>query len=277
MTGHVTEAVVPAAGLGTRFLPATLTVPKEMLPLLTRPAIHLIMEELRRGGIERVILVISSRKETLRRYLTLDGQLGAQLARAGREDLKEEIEGFSSAMHIEFVHQDEPLGLGHAVGLAEKHIEGHAFFVVLPDWLFLTREPAVRMMRREYERDRKMIISTMPVPDREISSYGILEGPFISDRAFKVEKIVEKPAPAALSSNLAISGRYILPGEIFEALKKTPPGRGGEIQLTDAIAGLKAAGRPLFGLNFPGGVYDLGTVGGWLQANQALLDAQAAR
>jgi UTP--glucose-1-phosphate uridylyltransferase len=272
MKAPVSEAVVPAAGLGTRFYPATLTTPKEMLPLLTRPAIHLIMEELCAAGIEKVYLIVSSRKEALRRYLAPDAALCDQLDGAGREDLKAEILRFSSAMGIEFIYQDRALGLGHAVGLAADRIRGDDFFVVLPDWLFLTGEPAVRTMLAEYRQGREAVISTMPVAEAETSNYGILGGPFLTDRVFTVEHIIEKPEADAVPSNLAISGRYLLPRKIFQALERTSPGRGGEIQLTDAIAGLKEAGTRLFGLNFPESVYDLGTVRGWLDANLALLD-----
>jgi len=179
-------------------------------------------------------------------------------------------------MRIEFIYQDGAPGLGHAVGLAAERIKGDSFFVVLPDWLFLTGEPAVRTLLAEYTRGREMVISTIPVAEEEISHYGILDGPFITDRVFEVDKVIEKPEADAVDSNLAISGRYVLPRKIFRALEKTTPGRGGEIQLTDAIAGLQASGTRLFGLNFPERVYDLGTVRGWLDANRALLDEKGS-
>ena len=274
MALSVREAVIPAAGLGTRFFPATLTTPKEMLPLLHKPVIHRIMDELLRSGVEKAVLIISPQKEDLRKYLELDAPLAGALEQAGREDLQQEIRRFSTEMHLEFVYQQEPLGLGHAVSLAGEQVRGAAFFVVLPDWLFLGERPAVEIMAGAFEQGRDMLISTMPVAEEETSSYGILHGPFITDRIFEVHEIVEKPAPRTIASNLAISGRYILPREIFSVLKRQSPGSGGEIQLTDAIATLKEQGRGIYGLNFPEHGFDLGTVKGWLAANSALFKVE---
>ena len=262
------KVVIPAAGLGTRFLPATKSVPKEMLPIVDQPTIGLIVDEALRAGATDVIVVNGRGKTAIEDYFDRSYELEDTLQRKGKKDLFEQVRKISDSVRVTSVRQKEPLGLGHAV-LAARHAVGDEWFgVLLGDDLFDSEDPGIAQLARVSARTGKATLALMAVPDDQTHLYGIAAGPRLPDGTIVVEKMVEKPKPGTAPSNLAAIGRYLLPPDIFGILEQVKPGAGGEIQLTDALAVLAQQGR-LLGVTLQGERHDAGDRLGYLQANIA--------
>ncbi len=266
--GLVKKAVIPAAGYGTRFLPATKSIPKEMVPIIDKPAIHYVVEEAAKSGIEVVIIVLSRGKEAISSYFDRNPELEGILKDKGKEKELRAIIEPSELCNFIFVRQDFPKGLGHAVLCAEKAVGNETFAVLLPDDLIVSEKPCLMQMM-EAMKEADGVIALQRVKENELSSYGIVGGRWIGEKTFEIKEMVEKPKPSEAPSDLAIVGRYILPPAIFKAIRETPPGRGGEIQLTDAISKLLSTHK-FIGLVFEGKRFDTGTPKGFLEANVSL-------
>ena len=262
------KVVIPAAGLGTRFLPATKAVPKEMLPIVDTPTIQLIVEEAVRAGVHQVIVVNGRGKGAIEDHFDRSYELEDTLTRKGRKDLFELVRKISDAVRLVSVRQKEPLGLGHAVLAARAAVGDEWFGVLLGDDLIDSEEPGIGQLARVSMATGKATVALMPVPDDQVHLYGVAAGKALPDGNLLVEKMVEKPPRGTAPSNLAVIGRYVLPPDIFGILEKVKPGAGGEIQLTDALAVLAKEGR-LVGVRFKGERHDAGDRLGYLQANIA--------
>jgi UTP--glucose-1-phosphate uridylyltransferase len=271
---NVKKAVIPAAGFGTRFLPATKVVPKELLPIVDKPTIQYIMEEAVAAGIDQVILITGREKGSIEDHFDTSVELEDHLKKKGREDLLKIVRDIAEMVTLVSVRQKEPLGLGHAILCAKRVIRNEPFAVLLGDDLIDARIPCIKQMITVYEKLRRewnlskglALIAIQKVPKSETHLYGIIRGKKVADRVYRVEELVEKPERGKAPSNLAIIGRYILPPEILDILDQVPKDKRGEIQLTD---GLKELGRsvPIFGYEFLGDRYDAGDKLGFLQAN----------
>jgi UTP--glucose-1-phosphate uridylyltransferase len=264
---RVSKAVIPAAGWGTRFLPFAKSVPKEMLPIVDRPAIQYIVEEAVAAGISDVLAVVSPYKKALEDHFDRSKELEAVLEAGGKDDLLAEVRALADLVELHSVRQGEALGLGHAVGMARRHVGDAAFAVLLGDDMMHPSSPLLRDMIRATEETGLSTIALMRVPKEDVSLYGsaAVEPVDGRDDLVRVLELVEKPAPEEAPSDLAVIGRYVFTAEIFEHIERTPPGRGGEIQLTDAIASLaKTSG--VNGLVFEGGRYDVGNKLDYLRA-----------
>ncbi|HLN80395.1 MAG TPA: UTP--glucose-1-phosphate uridylyltransferase GalU [Thermoanaerobaculia bacterium] len=262
---RVRVAVFPAAGLGTRFLPATKAQPKEMLPLVDRPLVQYVVEEAKAAGIERIVIVTGRGKNAIEDHFDTSFELEKMLEERGKEDLLGIVREISDMIPVSYVRQKTALGLGHAI-LQAKELVGHEpFAVMLGDDIVDSKEPCIGQMMRLYERRGNPVIAIQEVAREETSQYGIVAGERVGDRVIKISGMVEKPAPEDAPSNLAIIGRYILPPEIFEVLEATRSDVGGEIQLTSALATLLER-RPIDGYLFEGKRYDAGDKLGFLKA-----------
>jgi UTP--glucose-1-phosphate uridylyltransferase len=258
------SCVFPCAGLGTRFLPATKSIPKEMLPLVDKPVIQYGVEEAISSGLEKIIIISSTGKDAIYDHFDRSAELEESLEQRGKKDLLEELMTVSNLTDVIGVRQKKALGLGHAIGTA-RHIIGDEYFgVVLPDDVILSDPPCLAQMAEVYRQTGRPVIALMEVAPEETSRYGMAAGRQVAERTFRLEDMVEKPQSNP-PSNLAIIGRYILPPEIFEAIDSTTPGSGGEIQLTDALRSLMASGE-VFGYVFRGKRYDAGEKLGYLKA-----------
>ena len=271
----VKKAVIPAAGFGTRFLPATKVVPKELLPIVDKPTIQYIMEEIVAAGIEEVILITGREKGSIEDHFDTSTELENHLRKKKREDLLKMVQEISEMVTLVSVRQKEPLGLGHAILCAKKMVGEEPFAVLLGDDLIDARSPCIKQMIDVYGgmqspsgRSPKAhaVIAIQKVPEEETHLYGIIKGEKVKDRLYRVEDMVEKPKKGTAPSNLAIIGRYILPPQIFGILEKTPPDAKGEIQLTNGLRVLSQK-APIFGYEFFGDRYDAGDKLGYLQAN----------
>ncbi len=266
----VTKAVIPAAGLGTRFLPATKAQPKEMLPVVDKPAIQYVVEEAVRAGIDDILIVTGRSKRSLEDHFDRAPELELELAQKGKTDALDLVKGIAGLADIHYVRQGEPLGLGHAISVARKHVGDHPFAVLLGDDLIHERVPLLEQMIRAQERLGRSVIALLEVDDP--SAYGCARtepaGAAGTD-VVRITELVEKPAPEEAPSNLAVMGRYVLTPEIFEALDRVKPGKGGEIQLTDAIS-LLLADQEVYGLPFTEGRYDTGNKLDYLRATVEL-------
>src|SRR5215211_1330906 len=261
-----TKAVIPAAGLGTRFLPATKAVPKELLPVVDKPALQYIVEEAADAGITDVLLVTSRGKSSMVDHFDRRPDLEAQLEAKGDARRLEAIRKPSRLAAIHTSRQDEPKGLGDAVLCAAAHVGDEPFAVMLGDDIIDERDHLlVDMLAVQAERGG-IVLGLIEVPIEHINRYGSVAVTPVRDDLVRVHELVEKPDPAEAPSNLAIIGRYVLPPEIFEAIRKTEPGAGGEIQLTDAMARLASEGVPVHGVVFRGRRYDTGDRGDYLKA-----------
>jgi UTP--glucose-1-phosphate uridylyltransferase len=263
--GKIRVAVFPAAGLGTRFLPATKAQPKEMLPLVDRPLIQYVVEEARDAGIERIVIVTGRGKNAIEDHFDTSFELERMLEEKGKSDLLDEVREVSELIPISYVRQKQALGLGHAVLQARELVGREPFAVMLGDDIVDGEEPCVGQMMRVFERRGNPVIALQEVPHAETRQYGIVAGERIEDRLVRITDMVEKPAPERAPSNLAIIGRYLLPPEIFEILEHTAAEVGGEIQLTSALKTLLAR-RPIDGYLFEGKRYDAGDKLGFLKA-----------
>lgn len=266
---HIRKAVFPVAGQGTRFLPATKSVPKEMLPLVDRPLIQYAVDEARAAGIEEFIFITSAGKSALENYFDTAAALEQGLKAAGKQSALEAL-GPSRMPEgtLSFIRQNEPKGLGHAVSLARRLIGDEPFAVLLPDDIIRAQTPALAQMVRAHAQCGGHMLATMDVAREDTASYGVLDIAERNGRMAKVRRLVEKPSPSQAPSNSAIVGRYILQPSVFDHLETLQPGAGGEIQLTDAIcADLKATG--VTGYCFEGDRFDCGSVAGFVQATLA--------
>jgi UTP--glucose-1-phosphate uridylyltransferase len=267
MKRRVTKAIFPVAGLGTRFLPATKSVPKEIMTLVDRPLIQYAIDEARAAGIEDFIFVTSRGKSALEDYFDHSPELASSLRKSGKTELLETLQATNmDSGAIAYIRQHKALGLGHAVSCARKLIGDEPFAVILPDDVIASEKPCLQQMIEAYQETGGAMVAAMEVAPEKTSSYGILD--VISDEGSVVEVkgMVEKPAPGTSPSNLAVIGRYILTPRIMQNFDKIEKGAGGEIQLTDAIAYELTTGRDIFGFKFEGERFDCGSKAGFLQA-----------
>lgn len=263
----VTKAIFPVAGLGTRFLPATKSIPKEILTLVDRPLIQYAIDEARAAGIKEFIFVTSRGKSALEDYFDHSPELEVTLRRAGKDALLEILrETNMDSGAIAYVRQNRPLGLGHAVWCARRLIGDEPFAVLLPDDVIAAEKPCLQQMVEAYAQTGGNIVAAMEVPVAKTSSYGVLDVAEDMGAVVSVKGMVEKPKAGEAPSNLAVIGRYILSPKVMSNLDKVKPGVGGEIQLTDAIAKEAETPGTVFGYRFRGQRYDCGTKAGFLQA-----------
>ncbi len=269
---RVRKAVFPAAGWGTRFLPATKAQPKEMLPLVDKPIIQYAVEEAVAAGIEQVIIVTSSLKRAIEDHFDLSYDLERVLEEKGEIEKLRQVRHISDLAQIAYVRQKEQLGLGHAVLMAKDLIGHEPFAVILPDDVIIGERPAIGQLIHTYHQTHGSVVAVMQVPRDEVGRYGVIKPDETAEtppHVYRATKVVEKPDPDEAPSNLAIIGRYVLTPKIFEKLETTPRGAAGEIQLTDAIERLMEE-QAVFGVEFEGVRYDAGTTMGWLQASVEL-------
>jgi UTP--glucose-1-phosphate uridylyltransferase len=267
---RIRKAVLPVAGLGTRFLPATKAQPKEMLPIVDKPLVQYAVEEVAASGIPMVVFVTGRGKQAIENHFDVSAELEQELSGRGKEDLRRQLRKISSMLHFAYVRQQVPRGLGHAILTARDVVEDEPFAVVLSDDVIVNDVPCVQQMMRIYERFGHSVIAIQRVPKKSVSSYGVIRGRLVADqeckgRLYQIEDMIEKPSPAEAPSNLAVIGRYILTPAIWKALSSTVAGAGGEIQLTDGIKRLLAK-EPVYGYVFEGKRYDAGDKLGFLQA-----------
>jgi len=271
---RVRKAVFPAAGWGTRFLPATKAQPKEMLPLVDKPIIQYGVEEAVAAGIEQIIIVTSTHKGAIEDHFDLNAELEHVLEEKGEIEKLRQIRAISNLAQLAYVRQKEQLGLGHAILMAKDLIGHEPFAVLLPDDVVIADRPSIGQLIHAYERTHSSVVAVMRVPDEEVSRYGVVDSEpddsnLDGDRLRRMTSIIEKPATADAPSNLAVIGRYVLTPKIFDKLEQTQRGAGGEIQLTDAIEALMEE-QSVYAYEFEGTRYDAGTTMGWLQATVEL-------
>ena len=263
----IRKAVFPAAGLGTRFLPATKAQPKEMLPLVDKPIIQYVIEEAVASGITSIIIVTGKGKNAIEDHFDVSYELERHLAARNQRDLLEQVQAISSMINVSYVRQGEQLGLGHAVLMARDLVGEEPFAVMLGDDIIDSPVPCMKQMVNVFESYGGAVIAVQKVPKEDISAYGVIDGTPQGDsgRLYLIRDLVEKPKAAEAPSDLAIIGRYILTPEIFPELERTPRGAGGEIQLTDGLRQLSRT-RPLYGYQFEGVRHDAGNKLGFLKA-----------
>ena len=271
---RVRKAVLPAAGWGTRFLPATKAQPKEMLPLVDKPVIQYAVEEAVAAGIEQIIIVTSSQKRAIEDHFDVSYELEHLLEERGDVEMLRRIKHISDLAQIAYVRQKEQLGLGHAVLMAKELIGHEPFAVILSDDVVVGDRPCIGQLIHAYNETHSSVVAVMEVPHEDTSRYGVIDSePAGNDqdhgRLFRVKGLVEKPDPADAPSDLAIIGRYVLTPKIFDKLEQTQRGAGGEIQLTDAIEALMQE-QEVYAYAFEGTRYDAGTTMGWLKASVEL-------
>lgn len=260
-------SVIPAAGLGTRFLPLTKSVPKELLPILNKPSIQYILDETHASGINELCIITSERKYALQHYLSHDLELEAQLARNNKLGALSEINALIDTTRFHYVVQHDPKGLGHAVSLAREIVNDNFFGVLLPDDIIASETPGLAQLIAVAQEHNATVVGVQEVPLSQTSSYGMIAiKNVINDHTFSVSHLVEKPKPEEAPSNLAIIGRYVLSPRIFEMLEKTQAGKGGEIQLTDALDLLARSGEPVLACRIAGNRFDVGVPQGWVKA-----------
>ncbi len=253
----VRKAIIPAAGLGTRFLPATKAMPKEMLPIVDKPTIQYIVEEAVQSGIEDIIIVTGKGKRAIEDHFDAAFELEHNLLEKGKLELLQEVRHSSNIVDIHYIRQKEPKGLGHAVWCARKFIGDEPFAVLLGDDIVQADTPCLKQLMEQFEKTQCSVIGVKPVPEEETSRYGIVDPAEKHGRLYPVRHLVEKPHPCKAPSNLAIMGRYVLTPEIFGFLEKLEQGAGGEIQLTDAIQKLSER-QQVYAYHFEGVRYDVG-------------------
>ncbi|ASK63729.1 UTP--glucose-1-phosphate uridylyltransferase [Virgibacillus phasianinus] len=260
----VRKAIIPAAGLGTRFLPATKAMPKEMLPIVDKPTIQYIVEEAIASGIEDIIIVTGKGKRAIEDHFDHSFELEQNLFGKGKFDLLKEVQKSSNLVDIHYIRQKEPKGLGHAIWCARKFIGDEPFAVLLGDDIVEAETPCLKQMIEQFDRYNGSILGVQQVLDKDVSRYGIVDGKDVDHRLYRVKDLIEKPRQETAPSNLAILGRYILSPQIFEILQSQKPGAGDEIQLTDAIAELNKH-EAVFAYNFDGTRYDVGEKMGYIK------------
>lgn len=262
---RVTKAVIPAAGLGVRFLPATKAQPKEMIPIVDKPVIQYIVEEAVDSGIENILIITGQGKRAIEDHFDKSTVLEDHLRVKGKVELLNLVEETGRIADLFYVRQKEPLGLGHAVYCARRFVGNEPFAVLLGDDLVRSKRPCLRQLLDLYEEVQGTVLAVQEVPQADVSKYGILDAELLREGVYRVTELVEKPSFKTAPSRLAIMGRYIISPRIFPILEKTPPGAGGEIQLTDALRVL-CREEPVYGLAFRGRRYDVGDKLGYLMA-----------
>lgn len=269
---QVTKAVIPAAGLGTRFLPATKAMPKEMLPIVDKPAIQYVVEEAAAAGLQDVLIITGRNKVNITNHFDSVPELEEALEKKGDEKKLNRVHRASDVADVHMLRQGQPLGLGHAVGRAQQHVGENSFAVLLGDDLIDERDPLLPKMIAEHDARQATIIALMEVPEESIHFYGCAATEATDDPdVVRITGLVEKPDPADAPSNLAVIGRYVLRPEIFEILAVQQPGRGGEIQLTDALDTIaRGESGEVYGVIFRGRRYDTGDKADWIKANVRL-------
>ena len=264
------KVVIPAAGLGTRFLPATKAQPKEMLPVVDKPTIQYVVEEAVESGMTDIIIITGRGKRAIEDHFDRSYELEQRLGKAGNEEALEEIRRIASMADIFYIRQKEQRGLGHAVLCAKKHIGHEPFAVMLGDDIVVNDRPCMaQLLKTHKERGGASVVGVQTVPKTLISRYGVIDGEQEADGAYRVKDLVEKPAPDAAPSDLAVIGRYIFEPQIFDYLEDVTPGEGGEIQLTDAMR-ILCKERALYGLRFSGRRFDIGSKADWIRATVEL-------
>ena len=261
----VRKAIIPAAGLGTRFLPATKAQPKEMLPIVDKPTIQFIIEEAVASGIEEILIITGRNKKCIEDHFDKSVELEMDLEKSGKTELLEMVRNISDMVDIHYIRQKEPKGLGDAIYCARAFVGNEPFAVMLGDDIVDSEVPCLKQLMDCYSEYKTSILGVQTVPDGDVSKYGIVDGLHIEDRVYKVKDLVEKPSKEDAPSNVAILGRYIITPQIFDILKNTAPGKGGEIQLTDALKTLISQ-EAMYAYNFEGKRYDVGDKLGFLQA-----------
>ncbi|MBO1209487.1 UTP--glucose-1-phosphate uridylyltransferase GalU [Mammaliicoccus sciuri] len=256
-SSKIRKAIIPAAGLGTRFLPATKAMPKEMLPILDKPTIQYIVEEAARAGIEDIIIVTGKHKRAIEDHFDIQKELETTLSEKGKSGLLKKVQYSTDLANIFYVRQKEQKGLGHAIYTAKQFIGNEPFAVLLGDDIVEADKPSIKQLMEQYETTGKSVIGVQTVPNSETHRYGIIDPKEQVDRLYEVEKFVEKPEQGTAPSNLAIMGRYVLSPRIFDYLENQNEGSGGEIQLTDAIERLNKDDK-VYAYDFEGQRYDVG-------------------
>lgn len=262
----VRKAIIPAAGLGTRFLPATKAQPKEMLPIVDKPTLQFIIEEAIDSGIEEILIITGRNKSSIENHFDKSVELEIELEKSGKIELLEEIRKISDMANIHYIRQKEPKGLGHAIHCAKSFIGNEPFAVLLGDDIVYNPEkPCLKQMIEIYDEYKTTILGVQEVNEDDVSKYGIVDGNCIEDSIYKVRDLVEKPSKEEAPSNIAILGRYIINPAIFEILENVKPGKNGEIQLTDGLKDL-AKIEAMYAYVFKGKRYDVGNKLGFLEA-----------
>src|SRR5919199_6696423 len=265
----VRKAVIPAAGLGTRFLPATKSQPKEMVPVIDKPTIQYVVEEAVGAGITDILVITGRGKRAIEDHFDRNFELEFYLEQGKKDDLLEEVQAISEMADIHYIRQRDPLGLGHAVSVARQHVGSEPFAVLLGDDIMVDDSKLLRSMLDVYERYGRSVVAVLEVARQDIKNYGCVSPEAMEDNLVRIRSIVEKPKPEDAPSNLAVIGRYVFTPEIFEALDRITPGAGGELQLTDAI-GLLLETQTVFGYTFDSGRYDIGKKIDFLRATVEL-------
>ncbi|MBI5680678.1 MAG: UTP--glucose-1-phosphate uridylyltransferase GalU [Methanobacterium sp.] len=257
------KAVIPAAGLGTRFLPVTKAQPKEMLPVYNKPTIQYVVEEAVSSGIDDILIITGKGKRSIEDHFDRSFELEYFLQKSGKTDYLKEIESISEMADIYYVRQKKQKGLGDAISCAKKHIDGEPFAVLLGDTIAQSKIPCTKQLMNVYDKYESTVIAIEEVPDERVERYGIIKGSKIDNSLYRIEDLVEKPKLEEAPSNLGIIGRYVLSHEIFDYIDEVPPGVGGEIQLTDALRLFKES----YGCIFNGKLHDIGNTVDWLKSS----------
>ena len=265
MQRKVRKAVIPAAGLGTRFLPATKAQPKEMLPIVDKPTLQYIIEEAVASGIEEILIITGRNKKSIEDHFDKSVELELELENKGKKELLEIVQNISNMINIHNIRQKEPRGLGDAIYCARHFIGDEPFAVMLGDDIVDNKVPCLKQLMDAYDEYRTTILGVQKVAKEDTNKYGIIDAKFIEDRVYKVKDLVEKPDSDKAPSNIAILGRYIITPEIFDILSDLPPGKGDEIQLTDALKELSKK-EAMYAYDFEGRRYDVGDKLGFLEA-----------
>lgn len=263
---EVRKAIIPAAGLGTRFLPATKAQPKEMLPIVDKPTIQYIIEEAVEAGIQDIIVVTGRNKRSIEDHFDRSIELELELEKSGKQDMLDMVKEISEMANIHYIRQKEPRGLGHAILAAQHFIGDEPFAVLLGDDVVISKQPCLGQMLDVFHEYQTSILGVQTVPHEVVNKYGIIAGKQVDERVYKVQDMVEKPSMEEAPSNVAVLGRYIITPEIFPFLETQDAGKGGEIQLTDALKRL-AKEQAMYAYDFKGHRYDVGSKIGFLQAN----------
>ena len=261
----VKKAIIPAAGLGTRFLPATKSQPKEMLPIVDKPTLQYIIEEAIKSGIEEILIITGRNKKSIEDHFDKSVELELELEQKGKKEMLEMVRDISNMVNIHYIRQKEPKGLGHAIHCAKSFIGDEPFAVLLGDDIVDADTPCLKQLINTYDEYKTTILGVQEVAKEDTDKYGILDVKHIEDRVYKVKDMVEKPSVESAPSNIAILGRYIINPSIFEILENQEPGKGGEIQLTDALKTLSTQ-EAIYAYNFEGRRYDVGDKFGFLEA-----------
>ena len=261
----VRKAIIPAAGLGTRFLPATKAQPKEMLPIVDKPTIQYIIEEAVASGIEEILIITGRNKKSIEDHFDKSMELEAELEKNNKEEMLNMVRKISNIADIHYIRQKEPKGLGHAILCAKAFVGNEPFAVLLGDDVVDSETPCLKQLMECYNEYKTSILGVQTVPTDDVNKYGIVDGLHIEDRVYKVKNLVEKPTIEEAPSNVAILGRYIITPQIFKILEETKPGKGGEIQLTDALQTL-INNEAMYAYKFEGRRYDVGDKLGFLKA-----------